>query len=206
MALNLFDKRALAVPAREQSARHRQGAGERRRSRHPRPGRCGEARGQGGARATRRWRRSRRTGRCRSRSASTGSARRSTMPTSPRWRGPIAIWSCCRRCGRSRKCAASKIGMPLAVMIETAAAVLDAPAIAHHCDALIAGTNDLAADLRLPRVDRAAAGLCAAVDRARGARRRDRGVRRRLSTRSTMRRALPPRRRRAACWGSTASR
>ena len=43
-----------------------------------------------------------------------------------------------------------KLGIPLAVMIETAAAVIDAPAIAQHCNALILGTNDLAADLRIP--------------------------------------------------------
>jgi citrate lyase subunit beta/citryl-CoA lyase len=39
---------------------------------------------------------------------------------------------------------------PLAVMIETPSAVLDAPAMARACVALIAGTNDLAAGLRLP--------------------------------------------------------
>ncbi len=39
---------------------------------------------------------------------------------------------------------------PVAAMIESASAVLDAPAIAHGCHALIVGTNDLAADLRLP--------------------------------------------------------
>jgi citrate lyase subunit beta/citryl-CoA lyase len=49
-----------------------------------------------------------------------------------------------------------KLGIPLAAMIESAAAVLDAPAIAQHCDALILGTNDLAADLRLPGADRSA--------------------------------------------------
>ena len=49
-----------------------------------------------------------------------------------------------------------KLGIPLAAMIESAAAVLDAAAIAQHCNALIVGTNDLAADLRLPVVDRAA--------------------------------------------------
>jgi len=49
-----------------------------------------------------------------------------------------------------------KLGIPLAAMIESAAAVIDAPAIAQHCNALIVGTNDLAADLRLPVVDRAA--------------------------------------------------
>ena len=45
---------------------------------------------------------------------------------------------------------ALKLGIPLAAMIENAAAVLDAPAIARECVALIVGTNDLAADLRLP--------------------------------------------------------
>jgi citrate lyase subunit beta/citryl-CoA lyase len=35
-------------------------------------------------------------------------------------------------------------------MIETAAGVLAAPQIAHSCAGLIAGTNDLRADLRLP--------------------------------------------------------
>jgi citrate lyase beta subunit len=42
------------------------------------------------------------------------------------------------------------IGKPLLAMIETAAGVLAAPAIAHEVAALIAGTNDLSADLRLP--------------------------------------------------------
>ncbi|HEU0283827.1 MAG TPA: CoA ester lyase, partial [Sphingomicrobium sp.] len=42
------------------------------------------------------------------------------------------------------------IGKPLLAMIETAAGVLAAPSIAHEAAALIAGTNDLAADLRLP--------------------------------------------------------
>ena len=42
------------------------------------------------------------------------------------------------------------IGKPLLAMIETAAGVLAAPAIAHEVSALIAGTNDLSADLRLP--------------------------------------------------------
>jgi citrate lyase subunit beta/citryl-CoA lyase len=39
---------------------------------------------------------------------------------------------------------------PVLAMIETAAGVLAAPAIAHGCAGLIAGTNDLRADLRLP--------------------------------------------------------
>jgi len=51
-----------------------------------------------------------------------------------------------------------RLGIPLAAMIESAAAVLDARAIARHCNALIVGTNDLAADLRLPDGDRAAMG------------------------------------------------
>lgn len=44
----------------------------------------------------------------------------------------------------------ARVGKPLAAMIETAAAVLDAAAIARACDALIVGTNDLAASLHLP--------------------------------------------------------
>jgi citrate lyase subunit beta/citryl-CoA lyase len=43
------------------------------------------------------------------------------------------------------------VGKPLLAMIETAAGVLAAAEIAHECAALIAGTNDLAADLRLPQ-------------------------------------------------------
>jgi citrate lyase subunit beta/citryl-CoA lyase len=42
------------------------------------------------------------------------------------------------------------IGKPLLAMIETAAGVLAAPSIAHEAAALIAGTNDLSADLRVP--------------------------------------------------------
>ena len=41
------------------------------------------------------------------------------------------------------------VDKPLLAMIETAAGVLAAPAIAHEAAALIAGTNDLRADLRL---------------------------------------------------------
>ena len=41
-------------------------------------------------------------------------------------------------------------GRPVVAMIETAKGVLAATAIAHEAAALIAGTNDLAADLRLP--------------------------------------------------------
>ena len=42
------------------------------------------------------------------------------------------------------------VGKPVLSMIETAAGVLAAAAIAEVCAALIAGTNDLRADLRLP--------------------------------------------------------
>nr|MBA2770766.1 HpcH/HpaI aldolase/citrate lyase family protein [Sphingomonas sp.] len=42
------------------------------------------------------------------------------------------------------------IGKPLLVMVETAAGVLAAGQIAKESAALIAGTNDLSADLRLP--------------------------------------------------------
>lgn len=42
-------------------------------------------------------------------------------------------------------------GKSVAAMIETARGVLAAPHVAHDAVALIAGTNDLAADLRLPR-------------------------------------------------------
>ena len=47
-------------------------------------------------------------------------------------------------------------GKPVAAMIETAAGVLAAPAIARSVDALIVGTNDLSYDLRLPGFDRSA--------------------------------------------------
>ena len=42
------------------------------------------------------------------------------------------------------------VGKPVLAMIETAAGVLAAAEIAHECAGLIAGTNDLRADLRLP--------------------------------------------------------
>jgi citrate lyase subunit beta/citryl-CoA lyase len=45
---------------------------------------------------------------------------------------------------------AAAIGKPLLAMIETAQGILSAPEIAGECAALIAGTNDLAADLHLP--------------------------------------------------------
>jgi citrate lyase subunit beta/citryl-CoA lyase len=41
-------------------------------------------------------------------------------------------------------------GKPIAAMIETAKGVLSAQAVTHDCAALIAGTNDLRANLRLP--------------------------------------------------------
>lgn len=45
---------------------------------------------------------------------------------------------------------AAAVSKPLLAMIETAAGVLAAPQIAGECAGLIAGTNDLSADLRLP--------------------------------------------------------
>ena len=45
---------------------------------------------------------------------------------------------------------AATVARPVAAMVETAAGVLAAPAIAKVAAALIAGTNDLSADLRLP--------------------------------------------------------
>ena len=44
----------------------------------------------------------------------------------------------------------NQTGLPVLAMIETAKGVLAANSIAHEAAALIAGTNDLAADLRLP--------------------------------------------------------
>src|SRR5258705_4172494 len=41
-------------------------------------------------------------------------------------------------------------GKPIAAMIETAKGVLAVQQVSHDCAALIAGTNDLRADLRLP--------------------------------------------------------
>lgn len=45
----------------------------------------------------------------------------------------------------------NQTGLPVLAMIETAKGVVAAHIIAHEAAALIAGTNDLAADLRLPR-------------------------------------------------------
>lgn len=45
---------------------------------------------------------------------------------------------------------AEAVNKPVLAMVETAAGVLAAPQIAHSAAALIAGTNDLRADLRLP--------------------------------------------------------
>ena len=47
-------------------------------------------------------------------------------------------------------CVKRAVGKPLAAMIETPKGVIDAPFIARASDALIVGTNDLAASLRLP--------------------------------------------------------
>jgi citrate lyase beta subunit len=44
----------------------------------------------------------------------------------------------------------NQTGLPVLAMIETAKGVLNATTIAHEAAGLIAGTNDLAADLRLP--------------------------------------------------------
>lgn len=62
-------------------------------------------------------------------------------------------------------------GKPVAAMIETAAGVLAALAIARSVSALIVGTNDLANSLRLPKIDRAAMGMAlqAAILAARAA-------------------------------------
>lgn len=51
---------------------------------------------------------------------------------------------------------AAAVRRPVAAMIETAAGVLAAPSVARVAAALIAGTNDLSADLRLPDIDRSA--------------------------------------------------
>ena len=73
---------------------------------------------------------------------STSMPSRDRIATSRSCRGPRRpIW-----CARSR----DAIGKPLLAMIETAAGVLAAPEIAREAAALIAGTNDLRADLRLP--------------------------------------------------------
>jgi citrate lyase subunit beta/citryl-CoA lyase len=46
--------------------------------------------------------------------------------------------------------ARERLGKPMLAMIETAVGVIEAPAIAREVSALLAGTNDLSADLRLP--------------------------------------------------------
>ena len=138
----------------------------------------------------------RRHGRCRSRSASTASARE--------WHGPDVVavmhaqgrrWSSCRgsRPRRNWRSSATRPGSRSLAMIETAEGRARRPTIAHEAAALIAGTNDLAADLRLPRgAGRAPLqmALQSIVLAARAA--RNRGVRRCLSTGSTTRKALPP--------------
>lgn len=53
-----------------------------------------------------------------------------------------------------------RLNKPVAAMIENAAGVLSAAEIARSCEALIVGTNDLAADLRMPSIDRSAMGHC----------------------------------------------
>ncbi len=51
---------------------------------------------------------------------------------------------------------AAAVERPVAAMIETAAGVLGAAGVARVAAALIAGTNDLSNDLRLPAIDRGA--------------------------------------------------
>lgn len=89
------------------------------------------------------------------------------MPVAVRINGTASQWHG-RDLGAATHCAADLIvvprvenrqeltfvreqcGKPIAAMIETARGVLAAATIAHDCAALIAGTNDLRADLRLP--------------------------------------------------------
>ncbi|HVM38219.1 MAG TPA: CoA ester lyase [Sphingomicrobium sp.] len=54
------------------------------------------------------------------------------------------------RSAREASAAREKLGKTLLAMVETAAGVLAAAEIAHEASALVAGTNDLSADLRLP--------------------------------------------------------
>ena len=78
------------------------------------------------------------------------------------WHGPDVVAVMHRQARRWSSCRGSKTkeelgfvrnqtGQPVLAMIETAKGVLAAATIAHEAAALIAGTNDLAADLRLPR-------------------------------------------------------
>ena len=72
--------------------------------------------------------------------------------TSMRSRGRRPTSSSCRARFRriSSHDVAEAVGKPVLAMIETAAGVLAAAEIAREAPALIAGTNDLRADLRLP--------------------------------------------------------
>ena len=98
-----------------------------------------------------------------------------------------------------------RVGKPVLAMIETAAGVLAAAEIASECAGLIAGTNDLRADLRLPLDADARADLDrAAADRARRARCRRCGVRWRFQQPRRRRRTSCAKRRRGGGSASTA--
>ena len=118
---------------------------------------------------------------------------------------PIS-WSCRAR-SRRISCTASReaVGKPVLAMIETAAGVLAAAEIAQEAAALIAGTNDLRADLRLPLdAAREPISAVAAVDRACRARGRHRGVRRRVQRARRSRWLRSRKRRRGGGSASTA--
>ena len=66
-----------------------------------------------------------------------------------RSRASLAVLPRCGS-GQEAKTAGQRLGKPLLAMIETARGVLAASDIAQEVVALVAGTNDLAADLRLP--------------------------------------------------------
>lgn len=62
---------------------------------------------------------------------------------------PLAVLPRTRSAQEART-ARDRLAKTLLAMVETAAGVLAAPDIAHEVSALVAGTNDLSADLRLP--------------------------------------------------------
>ncbi len=55
--------------------------------------------------------------------------------------------------------AIARLGKPVLAMVETARGVIDVAAIARSVSGLIIGTNDLAASLRLPRIERESMGF-----------------------------------------------
>jgi hypothetical protein len=123
------------------------------------------------------------------------------------WHGSTSSRSCIRSptdrraAGRGQGRAGlrpQQTGKPVLAMIETAKGVLAAPEIAHEAAALIAGTNDLAADLRLPP-GRAREPLQMALQSiVLAARAAGIAVFDGVFNGSTMRKASPPKRRRAA--------